>query len=422
MRTAAKPPHPVVWAILYLPYGALSGFVTVALTYLATEHGLSITQGALLGGAHLLTQWLKCLWAPVVDITLTPKRWYVLALALSALGIVAMSAIPMAPATLPLLLGVIAAASVVSSIAGMSVAAMASAVTPRWEIGRVSGWLQTGHLGGVGVGGGLGLLLMKHFLKRQAPWMAGASMALVLGACGLGLIPLAGLADTKACRGSAGKLAAVRGVARDLGDMLRQRPGILAAVISFLPLATGAAQGVLTQAEVAARWGAGAAHVEAIQGVSAGIVMTFGCFGGGWVCRHVKPTTANAGVGLAHALIACGMALAPATIAMYVLWNLVYAFAVGLAYATFTAVTLEAMIPGSAATKYTALVSLSNFPLWWLGLLLARIADAHGVKAMLYTEAALGFAGVAVFAAATQLIKTPAPAPTPEVAAEMPGG
>jgi hypothetical protein len=368
----------------------------------------------------MLAHWLKWVWAPIVDITLTPKRWYGIATALAALGLVAMSAIPMSPGTLPLLLAVIAAASVASSIIGMSVAAMAAAVTPRPEIGRVSAWLQAGHLGGVGVGGGLGLLLMKLFLRRQTPWMAGAVMALVFLACAVALVPLAGLAVAKAPAGEAGPLAAVRGVTRDLGEMLRKRAGILAALICALPVATGAARVVLTQSRVAARWGAGASHVEAIQGLGAGVVMAAGCFVGGWICQRAKPRTVYAGVGLAHALIAWGMAITPATVAMYVTWNLIYAFGVGLGYASFTAVVLDAMSPGSAATKYTVLVSLSNFPLWWLGLVLARVADQHGIQAMLYTEAALGFAGVAVFAAATPLVKAPKPAPAPERMVEIP--
>jgi MFS transporter, PAT family, beta-lactamase induction signal transducer AmpG len=72
MSTTTRVPHPVVWTILYFPFGALGGFVTVALTFLATRHGLSITEGALLGGAQMISQWLKWTWAPVVDITLTP--------------------------------------------------------------------------------------------------------------------------------------------------------------------------------------------------------------------------------------------------------------------------------------------------------------------------------------------------------------
>jgi hypothetical protein len=193
--------------------------------------------------------------------------------------------------------------------------------------------------------------------------------------------------------------------------MLRTRAGILAALLCFLPMASGAASIVLTQATVAARWGAGASAVETVQGLSAGVVMTLGCFAGGWICQRVEPRTAYAGVGLGHALIACAMAIAPATVAMYVVWNLAYAFGLGVGYAAFTALVLDAMSPGSAATKYTLLVSLSYFPTWWLGLVLARVADTHGARAMLAVEAAFGFAGVAAFMAAMALVKAPKRAP-----------
>jgi MFS transporter, PAT family, beta-lactamase induction signal transducer AmpG len=401
---AGKPPHPVVWTVLYVPYGALSGFVMVALTYLATEHGLSVMEGALMGSVQLFTQWIKWLWAPIVDITLTPKRWYAIATTLSAIGVVAMSAIPISPTTLPLLLAVIAVASVAKSVVGMAVAAAMSTVTPRSEVGRVSGWLQAGNLGGGGLGGGLGLLLMKHFLARHTPWMAGAVMALLLMACCLALVPLPRI-DAPARDGR--PLAAVRGVTRDLAEMLLGRAGRLAALLCFLPMGTGAAQVVLTQAKIAARWGAGASHVESVQGLGAGLVMTAGCFGGGWLCQRVEPRTAYAGIGIAQALLAWAMAAAPATVATYVVGNLMYAFTVGLGYTAFTAVVLLAMSPGSAATKYTILVALSYFPTWWLGLLLARVADRYGVSAMLTAEAVLGVTGAAVFVAVTRFIKAP---------------
>ena len=96
--------HPIVWTVLYLPFGALGGFVSVALTFLATEHGLSISEGALLNGAQFLSQWLKWIWAPLVDITLSPRKWYVISTSLSALGVLAMSAVPLGPGTLGTLL------------------------------------------------------------------------------------------------------------------------------------------------------------------------------------------------------------------------------------------------------------------------------------------------------------------------------
>jgi len=85
-----RAPHPVVWTILYLPFGALSGFVSVALTFEASQHGLSISEGALLNGAQLLSQWLKWMWAPLVDATLSPRRWYVISTGLSAVGVLVM--------------------------------------------------------------------------------------------------------------------------------------------------------------------------------------------------------------------------------------------------------------------------------------------------------------------------------------------
>jgi len=182
VTTAKRAPHPVVWTILYLPFGAFSGFVTVALTFLATKKGLSISEGALLNGAQMLIQWLKWLWAPAVDVTLTPRKWYVLSTSLSAAAILAMSAIPLGPSTLGVLLVLIAAASLVNSVVGMAIEAMIGACTAPEDAGRVSAWFQAGNLGGSGLGGALGLFLV---VSMPSPWMAGAIMgALFLACCG----------------------------------------------------------------------------------------------------------------------------------------------------------------------------------------------------------------------------------------------
>src|SRR5438477_7294197 len=92
-----KPPHPAIWAILYLPFGALSGFVQIALTFLATKHGLSISEGALLNGVSMVSQWLKWVWAPAIDVTLSPRKWHVISTAASAAGVFAMCVIPLGP-------------------------------------------------------------------------------------------------------------------------------------------------------------------------------------------------------------------------------------------------------------------------------------------------------------------------------------
>lgn len=386
-------PHPFVWTVLYLPFGALSGFVTVALTFLATKHGLSISEGALLNGANMATQWLKWLWAPIVDVTLTPRKWYVLSTAASAAGVLGMSIVPLGPDTLGLLLAVIASASLINSAVGMAVEALIAASTPPEQIGRVSAWFQAGNLGGAGLGGALGLFLMIHL---PAPWMGGAIMGGLFMLC---CVALRFTPKHDSAHVHMTSLEAVKGVVRDLGKMLRTKGGLLAAILCVLPVGTGAAQVVLTQADVAAFWGAGAHEVELLQGLTVGAVTAVGCFAGGWLCHRLRPQTAYALIGVGLALIAAGMALSPATVTMYVVWNVVYAFGVGLSYAAFSAVVLSAMGAGSGATKYNVYASLANFPIWWLGLVLGVAGQRWGPRRMLLVEAGFGVLGVAIFAA-----------------------
>lgn len=390
---AAEPRlHPSVWFILILPFGALGGFVGVGLTFLATKHGLSVTEGAFLIAAQLVTQWLKWIWAPVVDVTLTPRRWYVISNLLSSIGVLAMAMIPLSPATLPALLVVIGVAGLVNSMTGMAVEAMLAASTPPAQIGRVSAWLQAGNLGGTGFGGGLGLYLLETL---PSAWMAGAIVAALMMACCFAL-PFAPKLAPRAEHPSLG--AAVGWVFRDLWATLRTRGGALAALLFVLPVGTGAGSGVLTQAEVARYWSAGATEVALLQGFFSGIVTAVGCFAGGWICQRWHPRNAYAAIGIALAAVASGMALAPATVATYVVGSTVYNFAVGLAYAAFTATVLDAIGTQAGATKYNVLASLSNFPIWWLGLLLGWLADHYGAAAMLHAEALLGVLGVVLFA------------------------
>ena len=394
----------MVWTVLNLPFGALGGFVSVALTFMATRRGLSISEGALLNGAQLLTQWLKWLWAPIVDVTLSPRTWYLIATVASAFGVLAMAAVPLDTATLDILLAIIAGASLINSVVGMSVEAMIAASTAPDQIGRVSAWFQAGNLGGNGLGGGLGLWLAATLPR---PWMSGAVVgALFLLCCAaLAALPHVGTRAAHPSRGFAGAWRATRQVARELAGLLKTRSGFQAAVLCALPVSTGAAQGVLTQAKIAALWGAGAAQVALVQGAISGLVTTAGCFLGGFLCQRIHPRAVYVAVGLAMSAVAVAMCLSAQTVDTYVGWNLVYSFVLGLAYAAFTALVLDAIGTGAAATKYNVFASLSNFPLWWLGLLLGVAAQRWGARAMLLTEAAFGFAGVTAFLGGVRLFR-----------------
>jgi hypothetical protein len=180
---------------------------------------------------------------------------------------------------------------------------------------------------------------------------------------------------------------------------------LLSAFLCFLPLGTGAAQGVLSQAGVAGLWGAGANEVALVQGLFAAAATTAGCFAGGWLCDRIHPRVAYAVIGLVLGAIAVAMAVTPKTVTTYVFWNFVYAFGVGNAYAAFTAVVLNAIGWRSAATKYNLFASLSNFPIWWLGLALGRIADLTDPSTMLVAEAGFGVLAVVLFVGFTWVVR-----------------
>lgn len=393
-----KSPHPLVWMVLYIPFGALGGFVSIGLTFLASQNGMSISEGSLLNAAQLLTSWLKWIWAPVVDLTLTPRRWTLIGTGFSALGVLAMSIVPLDPDHLWLLLIIIALASLVNSVVGMAVEAMIGRTTKPEEAGRVSAWFQAGNLGGTGLGGGLGLFLLQ---RLPSPWMAGAIMGLLFMLCCTALLFTPVLEPHR----GANVIASVKNVLVDLREMVKLRGGLLAAILCAMPVGTGAAQGLLTQEKVAAFWGAGANEVALLQGVLAGFITAVGCFVGGYVCQRIHPRLAYALIGVALGVVATAMAISPANITMFVVWSLAYSFFVGLAYAAFTAVVLNSMGTGSAATKYNMFASLSNFPLWWMGLLLGLVAKELGPRAMLLTEAGMAVLGVALFGLASYVFR-----------------
>src|SRR5512147_1398344 len=106
-------PHPWVWAVLYFPLGLAIGFPSVALGYLGSRAGLSVSAIAAIVGMTFLASGWKFVWAPLGDYTLSRKKWYLIAVSLVAIGLVAMTVVPISARTAPLL----SALSLASTIA-----------------------------------------------------------------------------------------------------------------------------------------------------------------------------------------------------------------------------------------------------------------------------------------------------------------
>jgi MFS family permease len=410
------PPHPFVYTLLILPFGATTGFVTVALAYLATKVGLTVEQGATLIAVSLFPNVWKFFWAPIGDRTLTRKRWYVISCIACAIGMAAMATLPLGPKTMMWMNVIIFVTSVAATFNGFAVEGLVAHITPPHDRGRVSGWFQAGNLGGSGIGGGLGLWLLT---KLPAPWEAGLVLGVTMLLC---CVPLRFVRDVPADAGAGSMWVAVKHVGLDMWQVVKAPSGILCSVLCFVPVGTGAAGGVLTQAEVAAHWGAHEHEVELVQGFLTGGVSMVGCLVGGYVCAHLlSARKAYAVFGALMAVVTLAMAFTAPTVTAYVGFNLAYSFTTGLCYAAFSSFVLDAIGKGSAATKYNGFASLSNLPIWYMGLVLAYTETKWGPTGMLLTESGMGVAGIVVFIAVAALFRRRMAAPTPGVEGLAPG-
>jgi hypothetical protein len=84
---------------------------------------------------------------------------------------------------------------------------------------------------------------------------------------------------------------------------------------------------------------------------------------------------------------------------MFVGFVLLYAFLTGFCYAGFAAVVFETIGRGAAGTKSNLLSGIANVPLIYLGIFDGMGHDRWGASGLLYTDAAVGVAGVALFVA-----------------------
>jgi len=388
---STRPPHPAVFLFLIAPFGVVSGYLTVAIAYELTQAGVGVEEVAALVAFSFLPHTWKFLWAPVADTTLSRKTWYVLASGVTAIGIFATGAVPADARSLPWLYGVVLVSNVAVTFLAMSSESLMVYNTPRQLQGRAGGWFQAGNLGGNGLGGGVGLWLTQGLPEA---WMAGAALAV---ACMLCAAALAFVPEPPALPRTGHYGRRILDVLRDLWQVARTRAGFLALLICFLPIGSGAASNLWSA--VADDWHATADTVALVTGVVSGIVSAFGCLVGGYGSDRMDRKIAYGAYGLLMAASTVAMALAPRTESMYVVFTLVYAFIQGLTYAGFTAVVLEAIGLGAAATKYNVYASLSNMPIAYVTLLDGWAQARWGASGFLLAEAAIGVLGLVVFLA-----------------------
>jgi PAT family beta-lactamase induction signal transducer AmpG len=395
--------HPLVFLLLIVPFGAASGFLGVTIVYLLGRAGVDPVTIAVLTGLSFLPHTLKFLYAPLVDLTLTRKQWFVMASITSAVGIALLGMVPATEAGLPWLRVLVVAGNLATAFLSMSVESLMAYNTAPGELGRTAGWFQAGNLGGGGLGGGLALVIAEN---TTLPWLPGVALAIICLLTGIAIRyttepepHLPGLSDERhdaiSHKHTHAVWRAIKRVLLDLWQVARSRVGYLGLLICFMPIGSGAAGNLFPL--FAPEWGASANDVAATSGALSGLLSAFGCMVGGHFCDRMDRKRAYALFGILMSACAVLMAWAPHNLTMYYAFVLSYGFISGLCFAAFTAVTLEAIGTGAAATKYSIFASLSNTPIAYMGILNSHFYDRSGSNAGLYSDAAMGVAGVLVF-------------------------
>ena len=389
--TERRPPHPIVFLVLYLPFGAFQGYITVTLGYVLRGGGVSVAAIAGLVGLSLLPNTWKVLWAPLVDTTLSAKAWFAIGTGATAAVLLAAAATPMTAAGVPMLSALSFIGGLTSSFAGIAADRVMAYATPPEQQGRAGGWSQAGNLGGQGMGGGLGLWLCQHASDS-------------LGSAGVGLLCLATLPVLLWLKAEDARMhglplpALVKATGRDVLNLGLTRVGLLACFICLLPMNTGAVANIW--GAMARDWRASADQAAFVGGALSGVVSIVGALAGGYACDKLDRKTGYALFGLASAACAVAMALGPRTPMAFLVFATLYNLIIGAGYGAFAALTLEAIGHGAAATKYNLIASIANVPIMLMTLVDGQAQTAWGAGGMLYTEAGLGVAAVGLYAAA----------------------
>ncbi len=394
------PAHPAVFGALLLPFGAAGGYVGVAMGYVLVKAGVPVVEIAALIGLDYLPSSLKFLWAPIIDTTLTRKGWYLIGGGGVALGIAALGLIPHPEHAMPLVYLAVVTISIAKTLVGMTTGALMAYDTPLDQKGRASAWSQAGNLGGGGLGGGAGLWFAEHL---PDPALAGVVVGTLTLLCCAALWLVREPPALPRGRHLGQDLVTV---ARDVWSIVTARSSALGMLICILPLSTGSASNLFVA--IAGEWHAGADAVALVNGFAMAVITAVGCFIGGWVTDRIHRQRAYALFGTILVAVTVGMALTGRSEFLYVAWVCVYNLVVGFCYSGWSAVTLEAIGTGAAATKYEIFASLSNIPIGLMTVLDGALQTRWGTLVMLLGDAALGLVAVGIyFAVAARVNRRP---------------
>ncbi len=380
---------------LVIPQGLSQGFVSVALPYLLTHRGFSVATTANIVAIGLSANIWRFLWGPVVDLSLSLKKWFWIGLIICMGTILMLCITPFTVKGETLLIIIVFLSQVAGTFTLLPVNGFMANRIVEEDKGKASGWYQAGSLTGVGLGGGAGLWLAEHYSILIAGIVLCA--ASILSSLVIVLIKDIHYQKEKSI------LKEVAGMGKDIFALLKIPVALFAMILIVLPIGSGGAANIWSA--IAQDWKTDADTVALVTGILSGLVSAIGCIVGGYIADKKGVWFAYFNAGIICGVVTIIMAVLPYQPWVYISGVLAYIFAIGLVNAAFTAVILFAIGKKNVATKFSLLSSIGNVPVIYMTVFDGWAHDRFNSKYMLLAEAAVGILAVLIMAMALQRMK-----------------
>ena len=370
------------------------GVVSLALGSSLVRAGIAVHQVAGIIAAMSLAFTFEFLWGPLVDCSLTRKSWNAFGAAVTFTCLLTMFVVPWRQSTIPVLVALAFASCSGAAIALVAVKGiMAYDVAPD-RLGIASAFYSAGGTFGKAAAGAIAVLLLAHLSSRLSAGIISIFPATIAAAT-----------IVLAARGPASRLrefpSKIRASFFDVWNFVRQRKGMLIAILCVIPFGSGPEAGFM--GAISREWSVTPNQLALISTFGAATNIA-GAAVAGWLCTRMNPWTTYIGFGLAMVAMMVTFAAAPRNPVSFVSVELLYrAFSNGC-YVALLGIVMMSIGKGAASSKAALMWSLTNFSVFYPTLIEGFVHDRAGTTAMLLTDALFGATGFAILMGALRVL------------------
>lgn len=383
-RTQRAPPY--AFSLLHLCTSWPVGIVTLVIGNRLTALGVPVNQTAAMIAAAYLAFSLEFVWAPLVDSSLTRRRWFAGGVLVMCGSLAALLVAPWTIAGMSLLKALAFTACSGAAIADAAIKGVMAYEVPPTQLGTASSYYAAGGYFAKAIGAAATLWMLAHVANRPLVGVLTAAIAALAGAS-IWLTPSAVPVPLGAC------MTALRATLADVWGFLRTARGAITALLCLLPFASGIEAGLI--GAIASEWRVTPDQLGGWIALSA-LGTISGAMLAGWLSLRMGPWKTYLVFGWTMIVAVVVLALAPRVPAAFLVIEFVYRGLSGGGYAAILALVMTTIGKGAASTKASIMWSLFNFSAVLPTMLEGRIHDHAGTTAMLLTGASLCVAGLAI--------------------------